>query len=306
MSAIKLVFSYLVFPGFLFTSIVGLFLTWIDRKVTARIHWRVGPPWYQPYADFVKLLLKETIVPDGASKFLFLFSPVLGIIAMTILAVMLFSMNFNTQATFVGDLIVIIYLLALPPIGIIIGGSASQNPLASVGASREMTQYFAYELPFLISVASIIIKAGGALKLGAIVNAQAVHGPFLYSISGAIAALVMLLSTQAKLGFVPFDIPEAEQEIMAGPFIEYSGVALALFKLTKAMMLLVLPLLIISLLWGGFADWWAILKIIVILVLIILLKNTNPRLRIDQSLRFFWIGLGVLSVIGLVLTFYGL
>jgi NADH-quinone oxidoreductase subunit H len=72
------------------------------------------------------------------------------------------------------------------------------------------------------------------------------------------------------------------------------------------MMLLVLPLLIISLLWGGFADWWAILKIIVILVLIILLKNTNPRLRIDQSLRFFWIGLGVLSVIGLVLTFYGL
>jgi len=306
MSAIKLVFSYLVFPGFLFTSIVGLFLTWIDRKVTARIHWRVGPPWYQPYADFMKLLLKETIVPDGASKFLFLFSPVLGIIAMTILAVMLFSMNFNTQATFVGDLIVIIYLLALPPIGIIIGGSASQNPLASVGASREMTQYFAYELPFLISVASIIIKAGGVIRLGAIINAQAVHGPFLYSISGAIAALVMLLSTQAKLGFVPFDIPEAEQEIMAGPFIEYSGVALALFKLTKAMMLLVLPLLIISLLWGGFANWWAILKIIVILVLIILLKNTNPRLRIDQSLRFFWIGLGVLSVIGLVLTFYGL
>lgn len=306
MNAIRIVLSYLIFPGFLFTSVVGLFLTWIDRKVTARIHWRVGPPWYQPYADFMKLLLKETIVPDGASKFLYLLSPFLGVIAMTILAVMLFSMNFNTQATFVGDVIVIIYLLALPPIGIILGGSASQNPLASVGASREMTQYFAYELPFLISITSIIIKAGGALKLGAIITAQAVHGPFLYSISGALAAVVMLLSTQAKLGFVPFDIPEAEQEIMAGPFVEYSGVTLALFKLTKAMMLLVLPLLLISLLWGGFANWWAILKVIVVLVLIILLKNTNPRLRIDQSLRFFWIGLGVLSVIGLVLTFYGL
>jgi NADH-quinone oxidoreductase subunit H len=306
MSAIRIIFSYLIFPGFLFTSIVGLFLTWIDRKVTARIHWRVGPPLYQPYADFLKLLLKETIVPEGASRILYLLAPVLGIVAMTILAVMLFTMNFNTQATFVGDIIVIIYLLALPPIGIIIGGSASKNPLASVGASREMTQYFAYELPFLIAVTSIIVKAGGTIRLGEIISVQTAHGPFLYSISGVIAAVVMLLSVQAKLGFVPFDIPEAEQEIMAGPFIEYSGVTLALFKLTKAMMLFVLPLLVISLLWGGFTDWWAILKFLLIVVFIVLLKNTNPRLRIDQSLRLFWIGIGILSVVGLILTFYGL
>ncbi|MBE0431955.1 NADH-quinone oxidoreductase subunit H [candidate division WOR-3 bacterium] len=306
MSILRIIVAYLVFPGFLFTSVVGLFLTWIDRKVTARIHWRVGPPWYQPYADFLKLLLKETIVPEGASKVLFLLGPVLGVVAMTILAVMLFSMNFNPQVTFVGDLIVIIYLLALPPIGIIIGGSASKNPLASVGASREMTQYFAYELPFLIVITSIIIKAGGTIRIGEIISAQAAQGPFLYSFSGAIAGVVMLLTMQAKLGYVPFDAPEAEQEIMAGPFIEYSGVSLALFKLTRAMMLFVLPLFTISLLWGGFADWWAVLKFLVIVVLVILIKNTNPRLRIDQSLRFFWIGTGILSIIGLVLTFYGL
>jgi NADH-quinone oxidoreductase subunit H len=306
MSVVRIIFSYLIFPGFFFTAVVGLFLTWIDRKVTARIHWRVGPPWYQPYADFLKLLLKETIIPEGSSKVLFLLAPVLGLVAMSILAVMLFSMNLNPSGTFVGDLIVMIYLLALPPVGIMIGGAASKNPLASVGVSREMTQYFAYELPFLITVASIILKAGGSVRFGDIILAQKATGPFLYSISGVIGAIVILLSTQAKLGFVPFDIPEAEQEIMAGPYIEYSGVALAIYKVVRAMMLFLLPLFLISVLWGGFGDWWAIPKFLLIIVLIVLIKNTNPRVRIDQALRFFWLGIGVLSIIGLVLAVYGL
>ncbi|UCG30139.1 MAG: NADH-quinone oxidoreductase subunit H [candidate division WOR-3 bacterium] len=306
MSVVRVLFSYLIFPGFVFTAVIGLFLTWIDRKVTARIHWRVGPPWYQPYADFLKLLLKETIIPEGSSKILFLLGPVLGLVAMTILAVMLFSMNMNPSGTFVGDLIVIVYLLALPPLGLMIGGSASKNPLASVGVSREMTQYFAYELPFLIAIATIILKAGGSIRFGDIILAQQANGPFLYSISGVIGAIVILLSTQAKLGFVPFDIPEAEQEIMAGVYIEYSGVALAMYRVVRGMMLFILPLFLISVLWGGFGDWWAILKFLLIVVLIILIKNTNPRIRIDQSLRFFWLGIGVLSIIGLVLAVYGL
>ena len=306
MNIVRILFSYVIFPGFIFTAVVGLFLTWIDRKVTARIHWRVGPPWFQPYADFLKLLLKETIIPEGSSKTLFLLGPLLGLIGMSIFAVMLFNMNFNPSGSFVGDLIVIIYLLALPPIGIILGGSASKNPLASIGASREMTQYFAYELPFLIALVSIILKAGGSVKFGEIILAQQASGPFLYSISGVIAGVVIFLSIQAKLSFIPFDIPEAEQEIMAGPYIEYSGVALAIYKITRAMMLLLLPLFLISVLWGGFANWWAILKLLLIIVLIILVKNTNPRLRIDQALKFFWIGIGALSIIGLILAFYGL
>ncbi|KPJ71158.1 hypothetical protein AMJ52_08945 [candidate division TA06 bacterium DG_78] len=303
---VRILFSFIVFPGFIFSAVIGLFLTWIDRKVTARIHWRVGPPWFQPYADFLKLLLKETIIPEGSSKVLFFLGPLLGVVSMSILAVMLFSMNFNPASSYVGDLIVIIYLLALAPIGIIIGGSASKNPLASVGASREMTQYFAYELPFLFALAIVILKAGGNIKFGEIILAQEATGPFLYSLSGVIAAVVILLSTQAKLSFVPFDIPEAEQEIMAGPYIEYSGVALAMYKVTRAMMFFTLPLFLISLVWGGFANWWAILKFLLIIVLIILIKNTNPRLRIDQALKFFWIGIGILSILGLVLAFYGL
>uniref|UniRef100_A0A7V0Z5T4 NADH-quinone oxidoreductase subunit H n=1 Tax=candidate division WOR-3 bacterium TaxID=2052148 RepID=A0A7V0Z5T4_UNCW3 len=306
MAFIKILFNYLIFPGFLFAAIIGMFLTWVDRKVSARVQMRVGPPWYQPYADFFKLLLKETIIPEGASKVLFYLGPILGLISMSILAVMIFKMNFSPDSSFVGDIIVMIYLLALPPIGVIIGGSASKNPLASVGASREMTQYFAYELPFLVVVAGIVLKAGGTIKFGEIIQWQRVNGPFLYSISGVIFAIIFLLVIQAKLGFVPFDIPEAEQEIMAGPYIEYSGVALAIYKITRAMMLFLLPLFMISLLWGGIGDWWAILKFLLIIVLIILIKNTNPRLRIDQALKFFWIFLGILSIIGLVLTVNGL
>ncbi|OGC43113.1 hypothetical protein A2Y85_03535 [candidate division WOR-3 bacterium RBG_13_43_14] len=306
MSPIILLFNFVIFPGFLFSAVVGLFLTWVDRKVTARVQMRVGPPWYQPYADFLKLLLKETIIPQGASKVLFFLGPLLGVVSMSIFAVMLFYMNFNPDKTFVGDLIVMIYLLALPPIGVIIGASASKNPLASVGASREMTQYFSYELPFLICVAIVIVKSGGSIRFGEIVLAQQNTAPFLYSISGVIAAIVFLLSAQAKLGYVPFDAPEAEQEIMAGPYIEFSGVALAMYKLSRAMMLFLLPLFIISLLWGGFTSWWAILKFLLLIVLIVLIKNTNPRLRIDQTLKFMWLGLGGLSIIGLILAFYKL
>ncbi len=306
MNFIRIIFNYFIFPGFLFTAVVGMFLTWIDRKVTARVQMRVGPPWYQPYADFLKLLIKETIIPEGASKTLFYLGPILGLISMSILAVMLFTMNFSPGSSFAGDLIVMIYLLALPPIGVIIGGSASKNPLASVGASREMTQYFAYELPFLIVITGIVLKSGGTIKFGEIIHLQRVSGSFLYSISGIIFAIIFLLVIQAKLGFVPFDVPEAEQEIMAGPYIEYSGVALAIYKITRAMMLFLLPIFMISILWGGIADLWAILKFLLIVVLIVLIKNTNPRLRIDQTLKFFWIFLGILSIIGLVLALKGL
>lgn len=305
MNILGILFNYVIFPGFLFTAVIGLFLTWIDRKVTARIHWRVGPPWFQPYADFLKLLIKETMVPEGASKTLFFLGPLLGVISMSIFAVMLFRMNFDPTATFVGDLIVMVYLLALPAIGIIIGGSASKNPLASVGASREMTQAFGYELPFLISLAIIVLKAGGSIRFGEIILVQQSSGPFLYSLSGIIAAVVILFTTQAKLSFVPFDIPEAEQEIMAGPYIEYSGVTLALYKITRAMMFFLLPVFLVSVLWGGLTSWWALLKVLLFVVLIILIKNTNPRLRIDQALKFFWVGLGLLSIVGLVLAFYG-
>ncbi len=301
-----LAFKFIVFPGFLFSVVVGLVLTWVDRFVSARVQWRKGPPFYQPFADLLKLLLKQTIVPKGASKTIFLCAPILGMASMCITSVLLFYVNFNPQGSFVGDLIVLVYLFALPPLAIIIGASASRNPLSAVGASREMTLYFGYELPFLLAILVPVIKSGGAIRLGDLVTAQQAGGPFLYSVSGVIGALIVLASIQAKLGYVPFDMAEAEQEIMSGVFIEYSGVGLAMFKLMKAMMLFLLPLFLITMFWGGFADWWAIPKFLLIVVLIILIKNTNPRFRIDQALKFFWFLLGGFGILAVILAFSNL
>lgn len=304
------IFYFLIFPGFLFTAITGLLSTWIDRKLTAKIQWRVGPPWYQPFADILKLLSKETILPEGSRRTGFLVAPLIGLAGAILVSTMLWRLNLAPEVTFIGDLIVVLYLLILPSLAVIIGGSASANPLGATGANREMKLVLAYELPFLIAVFTAVVSAGGSIKMGEILKFQAANGLLLGSWSGAMAFIVSLLCIQAKLTFIPFDIPEAETEIMAGPYIEYSGPALAIFKLTRAMMLFVLPVFLITIFWGGLSfsgmnALWTILKYLALLVIIILIKNTNPRLRIDQALKFFWFPVTGLAILGIILALFG-
>ena len=299
----QLAFAFVVFPGVIFTAAAGLLLTWVDRFVSARVQWRKGPPVYQPFADMLKLLLKQTVVPEGASKVTFLLAPLIGFAAMCITAVLLFYVNFFPSGSFVGDLIVLVYLFALPPLATIIGASASRNPLSAVGASREMVLYLGYELPFLLALSVPIILTGGKIRIGDLVLAQQAGGPFLTSWAGAIAAVIVLICIQAKLGYPPFDMAEAEQEIMSGVLIEYSGASLAVFRLTKAMMLFLLPCFLVTVFWGGLANWWAILKFLAVAVLVILIKNTNPRFKIDHALRFFWFILGGLGIVAVILAF---
>jgi len=305
------IFYFVVFPGFLFTAVVGLLASWVDRKITARIQWRVGPPWYQNFVDFFKLLGKETIVPQGARRTGFLFAPFIGLIGVTLVSLILWQMNLDPQRSFMGDVIVLIYLSILPSLAIIIGGSSSANPLGAMGASREMKLILADELPFIIAIFTPLVKIG-SIKIGSIITYQLNHGMmFTHHLSSVIALVVAFLCMQAKLTLAPFDIPEAEQEIMAGPYIEYSGPPLAMFKLTRAMMLFAMPVFLISIFLGGmqFNGWaiiWSIVKYLVILILIILIKNTNPRLRIDQALKFFWLRIFPLSCIGFVLALVGL
>lgn len=302
----KLLFNYLIFPGFLFSACIGLFAGWVDRKVTARIQWRVGPPWHQNFTDIIKLLGKETIFPEGARP-TFLFSPYLGLLSASLVATILGMVMQSSWESFTGDLIVMLYLLVIPAIAIIIGASSSGNPLASVGVSREMKLVLAYELPFILSIIAVIIKCGGVIRLESILNHQAYFGSHLFSWSGALAFLVAILCMQAKLGFVPFDASEAEQEIMAGVFIEYSGLPLAIFKLTKAVLLYIMPLFLIILFWAKDLSPLALIgKYIAILVIIILIKNTNPRLRIDQALRFFWGPVTLVALVAVTLAIFGL
>jgi NADH-quinone oxidoreductase subunit H len=302
----RTLFNYFVFPGFLFSASVGLLAGWVDRKVTARIQWRKGPPWYQNFADIIKLLGKETIIPEGA-KLTFLLSPYLGLLSTVLAATILGRSIILPLESFLGDLIVVLYLLIIPAIALIIGASSSGNPLASVGASREMKLVLGYELPFILSVIVAIIKSEGTIQLGLILNHQINFGSHAASLSGLIAFIVALFCMQAKLCFVPFDASEAEQEIMAGTLIEYAGLPLAIFRLTKAVLLYTVPLFLIILFLGkDLSLLWIIGKYIGILVLIILIKNTNPRLRIDQALKFFWGPVTVLALIAVGLALFGL
>ncbi len=293
--------------GFFLTSAVGLFTSWVDRKVSARLQFRVGPPWYQPIADIVKLMNKETIVIEGAPRFTFLSAPFIGFAAVVVVATIVWMASIRPAAGFVGDLIVVLYLLYIPSLAMIVGGSASRNPYAALGASREMKLMLAYEVSFLLAVFTLIIKNGGVLSLAGMVSYQQAEGPMIaQGLSCIIAFIVSLIYVPAKLGIGPFDIAEAECELIAGPYTEYSGSPLAAFKLTKAMLSCILPVLLITLFLSSAWTPWAILWYALILIVLVLLKNTNPRLRIDQALRFFWGPMLILALVGIVLAAIGL
>ncbi len=309
MNSATYIFYYLIFPGFIFSAVVGLLTTWVDRKVTARVQWRVGPPWYQPFADTIKLLGKEIVIPAGARRTGFLLMPAVGLAAVTLASTMLWVINLRPEISFVGDGIVLIYLLTIPAISLIIGASSSGNPLAILGGSREMKLLFAYELPLVLALLTTIYKAG-SFSLAEIIQAQNTGGIMLGSVSGVIAFIVCIMCIQAKLTFIPFDLPEAETELAGGSHIEYSGGALAVVKLTMAMMFFVLPILLITFFWGGiaFTGWrilTSILKYVAIVVIVVLIKNTNPRVRIDHALKFFWGPMFILSAAAMILAVLG-
>jgi NADH-quinone oxidoreductase subunit H len=344
----RLLFWILIFPGFLFTACLGLIASWIVRKVSALVQWRVGPPFLQPFYDVIKLMGKETLIPQESQRIIFMGAPLVGLAGVLLLSTMLWRITLD-QTAFVGDIIVAIYLMTLPSLALIFGSSASASPHAAVGTGREMKLVMSYELPLVLAFIVVIIKTGGQLSLVAIA-----HQTPALSISGMLAFLVALLCIQAKLGFVPFDIAEAETELGSGVLMEYSGALLAVWKVVQAMMLVVLPLFLVMVFLGGFdanflaglakpvgtlpvgvivllvfivasllarfskyIDILALLslitacllaglgKYVLIVVLLILIKNTNPRVRIDQAMKFFWFYCGIALAVAIILALIG-
>jgi NADH-quinone oxidoreductase subunit H len=303
--ALQNLFWILIFPGFVFTVVVGLIASWIVRKVSALVQWRVGPPLLQPLYDIMKLMGKETLIPQDAQRIVFLAAPIVGLSGVLLLSTMLWRITIAPETKFVGDIIVAIYLMVLPSLALILGSSASASPHAAIGTSREMKLVMGYELPLVLAFIIVIIKTGGQLNLANIAG----HTTAL-SISGMLAFLAALFCVQAKLGFVPFDIAESETEVASGIIIEYSGVLLAIWKIMQAMMLVVLPLFLVMMFLGGFGTaGWSLVsgigKYVLVLVLIILIKNTNPRVRIDQAMKFFWIYCGIILVAAIILASIG-
>ena len=301
------------------TLVIGMVSSWVDRKVTARVQYRVGPPFFQPVYDIAKLLGKETLLPARAQGRGFLLAPVVGFAAAGLGAAILWHANIRPGEGFVGDLIVLLYVLTIPAIAAIYGGLASGSPHAAVGASREMKLLLSYELPLVLAVLVPVIQMsrsadfGASFSVGSLVAFQQAEGWTLFSPSGAIAMVVGILCIQGKLTLVPFDLPDAETELMGGVHLEYSGPPLAMIKLTRFLLLAVSPIFLATLFMGGLAtpaSVWAWLafagKYVIFLVLVVLIRNTNPRVRIDHAVRFFWFGLAPVAAAALVLAWYGL
>ena len=216
----------------------------------------------------------------------------------------------NITTGFRGDLIVIFYLLTIPSFSYIIGALASGNPLAAVGGSREMKLILSYELTFLLIIAGIIMKCGQHFDLSSIIQARQAQSPFIGSISGVLLFIVAIFCIQAKLALVPFDMPEAEAEITEGIFIEYSGAAYALIKLAKYIMFFILPAFLVALFMKGFriegaGILWAVLKIFAVVLIMTLIRNTNPRLKIKQAIRFFAIWMNLVAIVAIILIAFG-
>ena len=227
----KALFAMFIFPGCLFVSIFALMAEFIDRKLYAKMQNRIGPPWYQTFADFIKLLGKEDIIPAEANARMFSLAPLFALTAAitAFLYIPLGVSGVSTLFSFNGDVIVVLYLLTLPTLAIFVGGWYSSSLYARLGTMRSLTQLFGYEVPLFTGILSSALLAN-SWSLVDIANFYSQHSWYwIFNILGGVVSMVALL---AKLQKTPFDIPEAETEIVAGGFVEYSGRLYALLRLT--------------------------------------------------------------------------
>lgn len=299
----------LVFPGLLFTGILGLLIGWVDRKVSARFQFRVGPPLLQNFNDFFKLLGKETVIVKEGVRSLYILAPFVAFGTLVLVSTMVGGGLFYSTG-FGGDILVVMYLLMLYSVMVILGGASTGNVYSSLGSGREIKLLIADELAFILALLVPIIQSGYQLRLEELIAIQGQEGMVIGSVSGVIAFIVALLCVQAKLTLPPFHIPEAETEIVEGPFMEYSGPPLAFWKLNHYMMWVIYPFLLVLLFWGGFdfQGWgifWSVLKYLLIVVIMIIIKNTNPRIRIDTALNFFWKYAAPLCAVAIILAVLG-
>ena len=305
-----------IFPGGLFALAVGLLFKGLDRRVEARLQRRVGPPLIQPLLDIAKLLTKETLIPKTAVRSVFLAAPVVGFAGMAVCAAFIPVPGVFDGLYNMGDLLVLFYLLPIPAIAIMLGGSASSSPFGAMGFSREMLMMLAYETPLLmilLAVAMLVGKAtgtGAEFSLLAIVDWQQNAGSLGLNPVMIPALLAYLIFLPGTMGVPPFDIPEAETEVLEGPLLEYGGPLLALFQIGSALKPFVVLGLGVALFFPGtISDFWIVnliwfvFKCLVLMLLsLTLVKSATGRFRIDQAFRFYVKVPTVLALVSLVLV----
>lgn len=316
-SQTALLISVLLFPGGLFALAFGLALKGADRRFAARLQGRVGPPLAQPLYDLVKLGFKRTMVPlTVTSQTVFLVTPLVALVAMLYAAALIPVPGLPTPSPQLGNVLVLVYLLAIPGVALMVAGSVSGSTYGAIGFSREMALMLAYEGPIVLVVAAVALRTGAAegqivsLSLTEIVRHQQTHGANLFDPVLWPALLAFLFFYPANLGIIPFDIPEAETEVLEGPLVEYSGPALGLFKAMSAVKAVVVLGLGLALFFPvapsgplGLLIWLA--EVLVLMLFgVTALRVGIGRMRIDQAVGFFlkWPLLAALASLAVVVV----
>jgi NADH-quinone oxidoreductase subunit H len=303
--------------GFLLTGFA--YMTLFERRAVARLQGRLGPNrvgpagLFQPIADGVKLVLKEQLTPRDAVLPLYWIAPAIsGVVAFLSFAVIpvgpAFDVGDRTVQPWLADVSIgILYILAITSLGIygiVLGGWASGNKYSLIGAIRSSAQMISYELSLGLSVLGVVMMAG-TLSLTQIVDAQK---QVWFLIPQALGAIVYFIAGIAETNRAPFDLPEAEQELVAGYHTEYSGLRFTLYFMAEYINMITVSAIATTLFlggwWGPFAPgpWWFLIKVAALLFVYIWLRATLPRLRYDQLMRFGWLVLLPLAVLNVVVT----
>ena len=291
-----------------------IFTIWMERKLYARIQDRLGPnrvgPWgiLQTFPDMIKIFTKEYITPDGADKVVYNLAPIV-----MVSAVMLLWAVIPLAPTVVGTEVNVgvLYILAvgaMGTLGIIMAGWSSNNKYALLGAFRTISQMVSFEVPMVLSLLVPVLLAR-SMGINSIVEAEKVWFVFL----SPIAALLFFLSSQAEIGRAPFDLLEAESELVAGYQTEYSGLKFGMFYVGDFLHAFTVSALTATLFFGGWrgpgAEQWPILgmayffvKTFIVYFFVIVLRITMPRLRIDQMLNFNWKFMTPVALVLLIAT----
>jgi len=309
----KTLFALTVFPGFSFVAIYGtIFMGWVERKFTAKIQLRTGPMnagkvegILQNIADFFKLAFKELVIPEGVDRVTFLAVP----IALMAVAGALISLVPLSPTTYIANptvgAVLVFAILGFTPLIVLLAGWASNSKYPFLGGLRALHQLVAYEIPMILSLVGAVVLAG-SLNLMDIVNAQA---GIWYIIPEFLAAIVFYIGALAELERIPFDLPEADSEIVAGWQTEYTSMPFGVFQLANFSRMYIMAGLFTTFFLGGWLgpgplppEVWFIAKTTVVMIMLMLPRSIMPRLRIDMLLRAGWVKLLAISFANIFLT----
>ncbi len=312
--------AVLVFIG----GVFGMLYRGIDRKLVAHMQGRVGPPIVQPFRDVQKLLMKETIIPDGAVSWLFTAAPFVCLITSALL--LLYIPLFGLQALLggFGDALLIVYLLILPSLAFAAGGFASSSPYATVGAQREMVVLMSYEFPLAVAIVSLGWRIGHATTANPFMFSTIAEYPIwslvgpLGIVGSLILVFTLLVVTSGKGAKVPFDVAEAETEIAGGILVEYSGRNLCLFYIADIIKAFAMSSLVVALfipynlsplveigtpVLAGIVDGlFFLVKVFAVMFIgISVIRTAMARFKISQVSWVYIIAMTLISLVGLIL-----